>query len=125
MVVTVGDLDSALERTVAAGTARLALFRAREAPVDWWEAGHGVTDLAARRTHVRFRPIPPDWPRASVCRQKHQVEYLYDGGCRWVKQPGDPDWSVPLGRPYAPRSVSDPTWDFDAMWGAEVVGRTA
>jgi hypothetical protein len=100
----------------------LELFRAREVPADWWKAGRGITDLVARRTHVGFRPLPPDSPPGVGLPPEYEVEYLYDGGCRWVKQPGDTGWRVPLGRPDGPRQASDPTWSLDALWGAKVAG---
>jgi hypothetical protein len=117
----VGNLRAAVERTLAAGTARLRLFCARDRPDTWWDAGHGTADFRHRRTHLVFHPIRPDAPLVGLTPDL-EVEYLFDGGARWVKRLDETQWGHPLGASDDPRQAGDPTWILDALFGAATIG---
>jgi hypothetical protein len=117
----VGDLDAEVERTLAAGTGRLRLLRARDGGDVWWEAGHGAADFRERRAYVVFRPIPPDAPPIGLP-PTTEYEYLFDGGRRWGREPGELEWSHPSGTHADPRQAGDPTWILDALRGATIIG---
>jgi len=115
-----GEFDAAIGRTVAAGTARLRLLFAHDSPDTWRDVGHGIADFRHRRTQIVYRPIPPE--ARLLGRPETEVEYLYDGGRRWVRGLDANQWGQPLGAPDDPRQVSDPTWILDALLGATTVG---
>jgi hypothetical protein len=117
----VSEFDAAIERTLAAGTARLRLFRAKDPPETWRDAGHATADFRHRRTHVVFRPIPSDMPPLGLPPDT-EVEYLFDGGRRWVKRPDSKQWGHRRGAIDGPRHVADPTWILDALLGAAAIG---
>ena len=116
-----GELDAAVERTIAAGTARLRLFRAHDPPDTRRDTGHGTADFRHRRTHIVFRPVPAAAAAVGLPPDA-EVEHLFDGGRRWIKEPGSPRWGHPLGGFDDPRQAGDPTWILDALLGAATVG---
>jgi hypothetical protein len=116
----VGDLDAAVERTLAAGTARLHLLRAHDPPDTWREAGHGTADFRRRRAHVVFRPIPPNAQPVGLPPDT-EVQYLFEGGRRWLKGRDANQRGHPLGAFDDPPQVGDPTWILDALLGAAIV----
>ena len=119
-LVAVGDLDAVRDRTLAAGSVDVRVFLAFGAPQDWRETGRGASDFTRRLTYLIFKPIPPGPQPLGGLPSDTEVEYLFEGGCRWVRHEDETAWKGPLGSAYGPRQSADPAWVLDALAGARV-----
>jgi hypothetical protein len=119
-LVAVNDLDAVRERTLAAGSVDVRVFLAYGAPQDWRETGRGASDFTRRLTYLIFKPIPPGPQPLGGLSSDTEVEYLFEGGRRWVRHDHETPWKRPLGSAYGSRQSADPTWVLDALAGARV-----
>lgn len=123
-------LAEAGARTVAAGTARLFAAWAQGSPVPepTDRRCEGVADFAARRSRVAQAPFFTAGLTAEIIAHHHDdarddnelgepQEMVYDGANVYLHVAGN--WTgFSLGDPGGPRSVNDPLWPLDALFGA-------
>jgi hypothetical protein len=118
-------------RTVAAGTARLFAAWSPGSPIpdEADRRGEGIADFAARRARVWQVPMFTAGVTAEFI-QQHQgaadddlaelaepQEMIYDGANAYVRV-GDTWTGFFLGDRERPRTVNDPLWPLDALFGA-------
>lgn len=129
-----GQVAAAAERTIAAGTARLFAAWAHGSPVpDRADRRcEGIADFAARRARVWQVPLFTDGQAAEFIEQ-HQAaadddlaqlgepqEMVYDGANTYMHVADN--WTgFFLGDRDGPRTVNDPLWPLDALFGVRGV----
>jgi hypothetical protein len=125
------EVAAAAERTVGARTGRVfaAWSSGSTVPAEADRRCEGVADFAARRTRVRQVPLGTAGQAADFI-ERHRTagdddltglaepqEMVYDGGNAYVRVAGR--WTgFFLGDPGGPRTVNDPLWPLDALFGA-------
>jgi hypothetical protein len=124
---------AAAERTTAARTAQLSAAWSQGSPLPGPEDRRceGVADFAGRRARVWQVPFFTAGAAADFI-EKHQVadgeddltqlgepqELVYDGANAYIRVAGN--WTgFFLGDPDGPRTVNDPLWPLDALFGAQ------
>jgi hypothetical protein len=119
----------AAARTVAAGTARLfcALSEVSAVPEAQDRRGEGVADFAARRTRVLQVALVNERFTAEFVQRydggldvgelSQPQEMICDGGSAYVRV-ADRWTGFFIDDPGGPRSLNDPLWPLDALFGA-------
>jgi hypothetical protein len=122
-------LAAAGSRTVAAGTARLfAAWSSSPVPEEADRRCEGVANFATRRALVRQVPLGTvglaakfierhDGDDDDAAQLAEPQEMIYDGANAYV-QVGDKWTGFFLGEPSGPRTINDPLWPLDALFGA-------
>ncbi len=131
---SVDRVAAAAARTVAAGTARLFAAWSQGSPVpDQADRRcEGIADFAARRARVWQVPLFTDRLAAEIIEQ-HQTadsddlaplaepqEMVYDGANAYIHV-ADTWTGFFLGERDGPRTVNDPLWPLDALFGAREI----
>lgn len=128
--VSADRVAAAAAQTVAAGTARLmaAWSQGSPVPAEADRRGEGIADFAARRTRLWQVPLFTAGFTAEYI-ERHQIsdaedlaelavqqELVYDGANTYMHV-GDNWTAFFLGDPEGPRTVNDPLWPLDALFG--------
>jgi hypothetical protein len=120
-------MAAAAARTVAAGTARVfAAWSDSPVPEEADRRCEGVADLATRRTVVWQIPLGTVGLAAKFIERQgdddaaglgEPQEMIYDGANAYVHV-GEKWTGFFLGDPGGPRTINDPLWPLDALFGA-------
>jgi hypothetical protein len=127
---TADTLAAAAPRTVAAGTARVfaAWSRGSPVPAEADRRCEGVADFLARRALVWQIPLGTVGIAAEMIEREgasaddlselaEPREMIYDGANAYVHV-GENWTGFFLGDPSGPRTINDPLWPLDALFGA-------
>lgn len=127
---TADTLAAAAARTVAAGTARVfaAWPSGTPVPAEADRRCEGVADFAARRARVWQVPLGTVAVAAELIERRSDCdddlgqlaepqEMVYDGANAYVHV-GATWTGFFLGDPAGPRTINDPLWPLDALFGA-------